>query len=57
MRTGEVEFKGIWSSLLSHLGQGLPVILVIATHDAGDHNLVGEVPLDLCDASEIGFNV
>jgi len=52
VRTGEVELEGIGAGLLGHLGQRLPVVLVVAAHDAGDHDLVRKVTLYLRDASE-----
>jgi len=50
VRTGQVELEGIRAGLCRHLGQSLPVVLVVAAHDAGDHDLAGEVALDLGDA-------
>ena len=52
VRTRQVELQSIRTSLSCHLGQRLPVVLVVAAHDAGDHNVRGEVLLDLGDASE-----
>ena len=36
MGTGQVELEGVCAGLLGHLGQLLPVLLVVGAHDAGD---------------------
>ena len=50
MRAREVELEGIGASLGCHFSQGLPVVFVVAAHDAGDHDAVGKVTFDLFDA-------
>ena len=40
MGTRQIELKGIWASLSRHFGQSLPIVLVVAAHDACNHHWV-----------------
>jgi hypothetical protein len=55
VRTRQVKLESVRPRGLRHPSQGLPVLLVVAAHDAGDDHAVGEVALDLGNAPEVSF--
>lgn len=52
VRTREVEFERVRPGVGGHLGQGLPVLAAVRTHDARDDDVRGEVGLHFSDAPE-----